>query len=934
MSHLKKNALRSRLSALRELDADRRHFLKLAGFSMAAVAAGCSRSPVSEAIPYVSASEEIVPGRAYWMATTCHGCPAGCGMLVKCRDGRPIKAEGNPDHPVSRGGLCAVGQATVLGLYDNLRLAGPMLHGDASDYATVDTFVREKLANAKRVRVLSSTLSSPTTKRVIAGFLSRFPDGRHVVYDVPSASALREAHGGVLPRFRFDEADAIVSFDADFLGTWISPVEFTKQWSARRAGTSMAAPPALSVAEGRAEKLWHVQLEARMSLTGAKADRRVRLHPNETAAVLAYLAGLTSEPPLKPVVLAEIRRRLESAKGRSLVVSGSNRLDDQLLVRAINERHGSYGTTLDIAAPSYQREGNDADLAALFTEPVDALFVVDANPVYDMPDPLPLSKIPLVVSFASHIDETSRLAHAIVPTPHFLESWNDSEPVAGVHAVTQPTIAPLRNTREAMASFAAFAGKPARAYDLLRAGFAGDWDKTLHDGFTLASVRPPSRAEPALPPPPDRIAPATAPPDALTPVLYASAAMLDGRHAHNAWLHELPDPITKVTWDNYASLSPHTAKRLGVEAGDVIDVGGVELPAHIQRGQHDGVVAIAIGYGRMGTDRFSKIGPKWLLARTQLAPGETVGRSVAQLAKLESVSVTKTGKRRDLAKTQLHDTIDGGRPAPFEKHESKHEAGLWPAKAKGANQWALAIDLNRCTGCSGCVIACQAENNVPVVGRDEVLREREMHWIRIDRYYRGEGDHTEVTHQPMLCAHCGNAPCETVCPVLATVHSSDGLNQQVYNRCVGTRYCANNCPYKVRRFNWFDYPHDDVFANLVLNPDVTVRSRGVMEKCSMCVQRIEEARIVAKQKGLAVADDAIQTACQQSCPADAIVFGDAANPKSQIARVRRDDRYFVVLEELNLKPAVGYLAGSPRAEKRVSEAHAANEPGRLERADG
>jgi Fe-S-cluster-containing dehydrogenase component len=321
-------------------------------------------------------------------------------------------------------------------------------------------------------------------------------------------------------------------------------------------------------------------------------------------------------------------------------------------------------------------------------------------------------------------------------------------------------------------------------------------------------------------------------------------------------------------------------------------------------------VCIAIGYGRMGTDRFAKIGPKWLLARTHLSPGETVGKRVAQLVKLESVSVTKTGKRHPLARTQLQDTIDAGRPAPFEKHEAKHEASLWPVAAKGEHQWGLAIDLDRCTGCSGCVIACQAENNVPVVGRDEVLREREMHWIRIDRYYRHDGDATEVIHQPMMCAHCGNAPCETVCPVLATVHSSDGLNQQVYNRCVGTRYCANNCPYKVRRFNWFDYPHDDVFANLVLNPDVTVRSRGVMEKCSMCVQRIEEARIVARQKGLPIADGAIQTACQQSCPADAIVFGDAANPRSQVARLRRDDRHFVVLQELNLKPAVGYLSSS------------------------
>ncbi|HUP62013.1 MAG TPA: 4Fe-4S dicluster domain-containing protein [Thermoanaerobaculia bacterium] len=873
----------------------------MAGFSLAAVAAGCSRSPVSEAIPFVTAPEEIVPGRAYWMASTCHGCPARCGVLVKCRDGRPIRIEGNPEHPLSRGGLCAVGQASVLELYDTLRLDGPMLRGAKSDWASVDAFVREQLAGAQRVRVLSTTLASPTSKRVIDEFLARFPDGKHVVYDVPSASAIREAHGGVLPHYRFDNADVIVSLDADFLGTWISPVEFTKQWSSRRA--------------------WHAQFEARLSLTGSKADQRVRLHPRETTAVLAYLAGATNEPPLKPVVLERIRKRLEEARGRSLVVCGSKRVEDQLLVKRINERN--YGTTLDLAAPSYQREGNDHELAQLFAEPVDALFVVDANPVYDLPE-FAVDHVPLVVTFPSHIDETSKRAHAVCPSPHFLESWNDSEPVAGVYAVTQPAIAPLRNTREVIESLAAWSGKPARAYDMIRAtGKTAEWDKTLHDGFAVWSAATPvaalyAAAEPrraAALPPPLKAATGVAALHTFTPVLYASIAMRDGRHAHNAWLHELPDPITKVTWDNYASLSPKAAEKLNVKDGDVVNVQGVELPAFVQPGQHDGVVAIAIGYGRLGTDRFAKVGPKWLLRRTHLTGGDTVGRRAIQLAKYDTVTITKTGKRHELATTQLYNRVDEHRPEPFAPVPSPRERGegqgegssLWPAKAKGAHQWAMAIDLAKCTGCSACVIGCQSENNVPVVGKDEVLREREMHWIRIDRYFKGEGDELQVVHQPMMCAHCGNAPCETVCPVLATVHSSDGLNQQVYNRCVGTRYCANNCPYKVRRFNWFDYPHDDVFANLTLNPDVAVRSRGVMEKCSMCVQRIEEARIVAKQQGLPIADGAIRTACEQSCPADAIRFGDANDPKSRIAALRKDERYFVVLEELNVKPAVGYL---------------------------
>ena len=848
-------------------DLNRRDFLKAAGFTLAGVAAACNRAPVDQAVPYLIAPEEIVPGRAYWMASTCHGCPARCGILVKCRDGRPIKIEGNPDHPLSRGGLCAVGQATVLGLYDSQRLGGPRLNGAATSWAQADAAVAAKLATAKKVRVLSSTLGSPAASRVIDEFLAKFEDGRHVVYDVPSCSAIADAHEqthGIraVPHYAFDQADVIISVDADFLGTWISPVEFTKAWSSRRPQSR------------------HEQYEGRMSITGAKADKRVRLHPADTSAVLAEIAT----------------RKLP--QGRSLVVCGSNRLEDQILVNAINARFGNYGTTVRLDQPSRQREGNDRELAALLQEPADVLFVLDCNPAYDLAE---FPRADFVVAIASHIDETSKRADVIAPDHHFLESWRDSEPVAGVYAVTQPAIAPLKGTRSYLESFAQWSGKPARAYDLVRASFEGDWDQTVHDGYRRAAAKPPlSHPEVPMPTVTTR---AVADATALQIVLHPSSTMLDGRHAHNPWLHELPDPITKVTWDNVASFSPDTAKRLNIEDGDVVRIRDVELPAFIQPGQHDGIVAIALGYGRIGTDRFTKIGPQWLLGRTHLAPGEPVGKRVSHLS--GTVEIVKTGRRHDLATTQLHNRMEGRELT--EGHEHEKGATLWPAKAKGVHRWAMAIDLTKCTGCSGCVIACQAENNVPVVGKDEVLREREMHWMRIDRYYDGDGEATTVAFQPMLCQHCGNAPCETVCPVLATVHSSDGLNQQVYNRCVGTRYCANNCPYKTRRFNWFDYPHEDRFANLVLNPDVAVRSRGVMEKCSMCVQRIEEARIEAKQRGIPIADGAIQTACQQSCPADAIVFGDLNDPKSRIAQARVDPRHFRLLEELGVDPSVGYL---------------------------
>ncbi len=482
-----------------------------------------------------------------------------------------------------------------------------------------------------------------------------------------------------------------------------------------------------------------------------------------------------------------------------------------------------------------------------------------------------------------------------------------------------------------------------------RRGIAFDsaFDRVLHDGHVIVAAgrgaAPVFRAE--------RVSSAprtTAPADGtLAVVLYPKVAMLDGSQAHNAWLHELPDPVTKTTWDNYACLAPETAERLGVETGDVVRISAdgvpaIDLPALVQPGQHVGVVAVAVGYGRLGTDRFTRIGPQWLESEPTVAEGGTVGRSSAPLAILDErgfritgrvARVERTGRREVLACTQDHHTLevpkhlapahgevrDAVRTTTFAKWVAdpakaiaRHRppaADLWaPDHANAGPRWGMAIDLSACSGCSGCVIACQAENNVPAVGRDEVRRHREMHWIRIDRYYAGEGDATSASHQPLMCQHCANAPCETVCPVLATVHSAEGLNQQIYNRCVGTRYCANNCPYKTRRFNWFDYPREDRLQNLALNPDVTVRSRGVMEKCSLCVQRIQSAKAEAKRSGVALADGDIRTACQQSCPAGAIVFGDLSDPASAASRLVAQGRAYAVLGEINVKPSVTYLA--------------------------
>jgi molybdopterin-containing oxidoreductase family iron-sulfur binding subunit len=420
--------------------------------------------------------------------------------------------------------------------------------------------------------------------------------------------------------------------------------------------------------------------------------------------------------------------------------------------------------------------------------------------------------------------------------------------------------------------------------------------------------------------------------------------MLDGRHAHNPWLQELPDPVTKIVWDNYASVSPATAARLGLQESGVVrleaDGAGIELPVHVQPGQHDGAIAVALGYGRKGTDRFTRIGPQWFEAEPIVPPGGLVGKNAAPFLRFAGgaleydnvpVTVTATGKSHPLVSTQEHHSLHvpehlaprnrERRPivqettlGEYTKDPSagsfgRHEAvSLWPEEhTYDGSHWGMAIDLSACTGCSACLVGCMAENNIPVVGKDEVRRNREMTWIRIDRYYTEQDGRFSVAHQPMLCQHCGNAPCETVCPVLATVHSKEGLNQQVYNRCVGTRYCSNNCPYKVRRFNWFEYPHGDDLHRLVLNPDVTVRERGVMEKCSFCVQRIQEAKINAKKNGLPVKDGDIQPACQQSCPARAIVFGDMNNPESQLAQRMKDERFYRVLEETGVRPSVGYM---------------------------
>ena len=969
----------------------RRGFLETSGFALFLSAlAGCSRQSARTALMPVKQAAGAVPGKANHYASVCQACPAGCGMLVKCRDGRPIKLEGNPDHPLSRGGLCAVGQASVLELYDSLRLSAPLIGGEPVDWKRVDREVTAALGKIRQsggaIRFLTGTTTSPTRRAMIERFLQDFADARHVVYDPLSGSAILAAHQrthgiAVLPHYRLDQAEVIASFDADFLGTWISPVEYAAAYQAGRVPSEQSAAMA-----------YHVQFEPRMSLTGSKADRRECVRPEEIGLIMSHLAtriakkagakGVGSLFPsraeglpetLKPLaetekdsrpLLDELAERLWQAKGKSLVLCGSQDESAQTVCNLLNELLGAYGKTIDIERPSLQRQGRSSQLAELVEEirggKISALFIADVNPVYDLPGGAALAeairKIPLVVSFANTADETAETARYVCPEGHPLETWGDAEPVGGLVSVCQPTIRPLGKTRSLPASLASWMGSPRSDLQIVRdhwkthiypraadqAAFPAFWDRVLHDGFVEVKHESP-QAKPF-----DMAAAKleTSAPEAnnesFSLVLYPKVGMLDGRHAHNPWLQELPDPITKATWDNYACLSPATAARLGLGDGDVVritvgagegEAASIDLPALVQPGQHDQVVAVAIGYGSKATERFAGIGPQWIKGRSSLGPNGRVGTSVAPLAAGSRVTLAATGEHHPLACTQRHHEITvpkhlatpGTERRPVieettlaafhqDPHSGAHahhhfDGDLWvDDHAYRGHHWALAIDLSKCTGCSACVIACQAENNVPLVGKDEVRRSREMHWIRIDRYYseNGEGG-VDVAHQPMMCHHCDNAPCETVCPVLATAHSSEGLNQQVYNRCVGTRYCANNCPYKVRRFNWFEYAREDKLQNAALNPDITVRSRGVMEKCSLCVQRIQEAKIEAKRQGQPVPDGAIQPACQQSCPAKAIVFGDLNNPESEVSKLVAGPRTYQVLSELNVRPAVHYL---------------------------
>jgi molybdopterin-containing oxidoreductase family iron-sulfur binding subunit len=927
--------------------ASRRSFLKLAGFStvLATVLSSCEK-PIHKAIPYLIKPEEITPGKSTHYATTYFDGEEFCSILVKSRDGRPIKIEGNPASPLSHGGTSARVQASVLSLYDNDRYHGPLKEGKETTWETADSEISAKLgeisARGGNIVLLTSTVISPTAEHIIAGFLATYPKARHITYDTASCSAILQANEltfGIraLPSLRIEKTSLIVSFGADFLGTWISPIEFTAQYAALRKMNDNQAP-----------LIRHIQFETGLSLTGTNADDRFAIKPSEEPALIAALwQALNGQEsslsgPLKEVI-AHTAKELNEARGKCLVVSGSNNLEVQLLVNHINNLLGNYGGTIDLTIPSHVRKGVDADMIGLTGEMnagrVDALLVINTNPAYHYPEAGKfvdgLKKTALTVSLATSGDETANLCGYVCPSNHYLESWGDAMPMAGQYALQQPLINPIFQTRQWEESLLRWSGRKIAMQDALKEyweenlqplqtekkRFYDFWVNVLQQGiFSPAAHTDPHpviRGTVTLP--------AASESKGVEVELYQPVAIATGRHANNPWLQEMPDPVTKAVWENYAAISPKFAAEQGLEDFDVIEIQeGLAIPVLIQPGQAYGTLSVAMGFGRQHVGKVADgLGVNvFPLSFTAGGTIRTTGREV---------NIVKKGLKHTVARSQIFGELEGKaivRETTLDEYRKNPEAGnemhreiekkhvtLYDEPKYDGFHWGLSVDLNSCTGCGACLIACQAENNIPVVGKAEVAKFRIMHWIRIDRYYKGDPEKPAVVHQPVMCMQCDNAPCENVCPVSATPHNNEGLNQVAYTRCIGTKYCINNCPYKVRKFNWFQYAENPKFnyhensdlGRLVLNPDVTVRERGVVEKCSFCSQRIQEKKLQAKLENRVLDGAEVQPACVQSCPAKALVFGDLNNPADQVAMNVKNERNYYLLEELHTLPSVGYL---------------------------
>ena len=779
---------------------------------------------------------------------------------------------------------------------------------------------------------------SPSSAQVFRTFFKAIQISEWIQYDEVSASGIREAHmeifgASVIPGIHFHRAAYILSFDADFLGTWLTPVEFARDYAATR-----------EVNKEHPHMSKHVQVESTLSMTGSNADERIPVTPRESILMLAAIynklaaasgqANVKSPPGVTNV--DDLVSSLLAHKGESLVLSGSNDPDVQKMVAGINYMLGNYGKTLDLQRSIRVKGGDDRRFSDFLRELenglIDNLLMMDVNPVYSLGKPDLLSKAGFTVYMGTALNETAEASGVICPLPHYLEAWGDAEPVNGSYSLQQPCIHPIFNTRSFQDSLLKWAGEEGSYQELLEYWWKHNiapieergndqwWVKTLQAGI-YQDPREPFPASDGFKAPAVDINP---PQSDMTLTLYSTVALNDGRYANNPWLQELPDPVTKACWDNYLLVSKADAASLGLADEMLVSINGVEVPVIVQPGQAQGSVSMALGYGR---DEAGKVGSGLGINAFPFVKFVDGSRSYT----LNGVSIEKSKGSYPIARTQTHHTMEG-RPIVrettlkeyqkdpyagnhFHLEAEAHHETLYPEAKFDGFHWGLMVDLNKCTGCNNCIVSCTSENNVAVVGKEEVKKRRILHWLRIDRYYSETPENPRVLQQPVMCQHCDNAPCENVCPVSATMHSNEGLNQVAYVRCIGTKYCINNCPYRVRRFNWYKYVKNDKFdynfnsdlARLVLNPDVTVRERGVVEKCSFCVQRIQEKKMEAKLENRPLMDGEIQPACVQSCPSGAMVFGNMNDPESEVSRLKKQERNYHLLEQLHTLPSVGYL---------------------------
>lgn len=930
-----------------EAGLDRRTFFKLMGASIAlAGLSGCRPKLAQRVVPYVHAPEEIVPGDSLFYATALTLGGYATGALVRTETGRPVKVEGNPLHPSSLGGTDAYTQAAILGLYDPDRSGSVLFRGKKEEWGTFEAaikteFDRLRAAQGEGLRILTETVTSPTLARMIQAAMAEMPKAQWHCFEpvnrdnVFAGSQLAFGQD-VEPVYDFTKADVILSLDADFLTFGPGRIAYSRDFSGRR-----------KVRKGAAAMNRLYAVEATPSSTGARADHRLPVRASEIARFAAAVAAELGVPgPLPGLVsdrwkpwVKEIAADLAANRGKCVVVPGEFQpAVVHALAHSINEALGAFGSTVRFLPPiahgpllqqeSLRRLADDMSAGS-----VRSLIVLGGNPVFSSPSDIPfadgLAKVAFTLNLSPYVDETSDLCLWHVPMAHELESWGDYRGYDGTVTLAQPLIEPLKGGKSPSETLAACLGKAGAGRDFIRATWEEEgrelgplWEKTLSDGFLAGSALPTRTVAirkgwfaglPGL---------ETPKVTGLEIVFRPDVNIYDGRFANNAWLQELPKPMSKITWDNAAIVSPATAKKLGLTnrlgptgKEDLVTLadlsyGGKTLtrvPVWIQPGQPDDSVCVNVGYGRMRVGSVgNSVGFDAYALRSSSSPDHDEGASLRARTEEYSVATTQIHHRtegRDIFR--LRDISELGKPAePAEPLPS-----MYPSRNGDGNAWAMVFDTNICTGCNACVVACQAENNISCVGKTDVIRGREMHWLRIDRYYEGGVDDSDAHFIPVTCMQCEQAPCEVVCPVAATVHSDEGLNEMVYNRCIGTRYCSNNCPYKVRRFNFRQYvDKESPLLKLMRNPQVTVRGRGVMEKCTYCVQRINAARKTARKENREIRDGEVVTACQAACPTGGIVFGNLHDKSSEVAQLRDEPHHYTLLEELNVRPRTTYLA--------------------------